>query len=172
MNQIVDIVIIGSGALGCATAYYLAETGNHRVAVVDRGPLVSGMTRRNSGLVHTHLSNATLVQMAKEGLDVYRHWATLIGGSCGFNETGTIVTAANDEFARRLRERVEMQQRFDLEARILDPESLAALVPQASFQDVILGAFEPASGYVDAVLASQGFARRAREKGTRFETGT
>lgn len=172
MSQIVDVVIIGSGALGCAAAYCLAESGTRRVAVVDRGPLVSGMTRRNAGLVHTHLPNVSLMRLTHEGLEDYRHWATLIGGACGFNETGTIVTAANEESARRLRVRVELQQSLGIEARILEPSDLGMVFPRASFKDIILGAFEPTSGYVDPVLASQGFARRAREKGTRFETGT
>src|SRR5512135_552749 len=99
MTQIADVVIIGSGALGCAAAFCLTESGVRRITVVDRGPLVSGMTRRHAGLLHTHLPGVPLIRLAQQSLDIYRHWATGIGGTCSFNETGTIVTASTEESA-------------------------------------------------------------------------
>ncbi len=69
MTQIADIVIIGSGALGCATAYCVTESGVRRISVVDRGPLVSGMTRRHAGLLHTNFSEVGLMRLAASSVD-------------------------------------------------------------------------------------------------------
>ncbi len=172
MTQIADVVIIGSGALGCAVAYCLTESGVRRISVVDRGPLVSGMTRRHAGLLHTHYAEPALMRLAAQSIDTYRHWATGIGGTCGFNETGTIVIASSEEGAQLLRRRAEIQQSIGVPVQLLKPAELAALFSRASFKDVVLAVYEPESGYVDAVLAAQGFARRAREKGVVFQTGT
>jgi sarcosine oxidase subunit beta len=172
MTQILDALVIGSGALGCATAYYLTEMGMRRIGVLDRGPLVSGMTRRTAGLVHTHHASVAATRLALQSLDLYRRWAAVIGGSCGFVETGTIITVAREDAVPLLRARVEMHRQLGVDTNAVEDADLVRLFPQVSYQGVALAAYEPASGYVDPVLASQGFARRARERGAKFETGT
>jgi sarcosine oxidase subunit beta len=172
MTLILDALVVGSGALGCATAFYLTEAGVRRVGVVDRGPLVSGMTRRNAGLVHTHHSSSTTTRLATQSLDTYRHWAGMIGGSCGFVETGTLITVESKDAVDALSSRVEMHRRLGVDTSLVDKLDLLRLFPRVSFEGVARVAFEPASGYADPVLASQGFARRAREKGAKFDTGT
>ncbi|MGB8644094.1 MAG: FAD-dependent oxidoreductase [Anaerolineae bacterium] len=172
MAVIADVVIIGSGALGCAAAFALTEVGMRRLVVVDRGPLISGMTRRSAGLVHTYQPHRATIQMARESLESYRHWATLIGGACGFIETGTILTATTPENVQRLEQILQAQADLGIDVRTVEPGDLARQFLSASFQGVVRCTYEPGSGYVDAVLAAQGFARRAREKGARFETGS
>lgn len=172
MTLILDAVVVGSGALGCATAFYLMEAGIRRVGVVDRGPLVSGMTRRNAGLVHTHHDIAATTRLSIQSLEVYRHWAAIIGGNCGFVETGTIIYVESEEGAVSLRERIEMHRHLGVDTKPMEGAELAQLFPQVSLEGVVLAGYEPASGYVDPVSSSQGFARRAREKGAKFETGT
>src|SRR5919201_5510423 len=51
-NVHVDVVVIGGGIAGLSTAYHLCQAGK-QVAVLDDGPLVSGMTRMTTG----HLTN-------------------------------------------------------------------------------------------------------------------
>src|SRR5437764_10048134 len=51
-NVHVDVCIVGAGIAGLSTAYHLVQAGKS-VAVLDDGPLVSGMTRMTSG----HLTN-------------------------------------------------------------------------------------------------------------------
>jgi glycine/D-amino acid oxidase-like deaminating enzyme len=172
MGLILDALIVGSGALGCATAFTLTNSGVHRVGVVDRGPLVSGMTRRNAGLVHTHHSSETTSRLALQSLDIYRHWSAVIGGSCGFVETGAVVIVERDEPSGSLQARVEMHRSLGIDTRLLGENELINLFPGFSYRGASGVAFEPASGYVDPVMASQGLARRALEKGVKFETGT
>src|SRR5436305_10463858 len=51
-NVHVDVCVVGAGIAGLSTAYHLVQAGKS-VAVLDDGPLVSGMTRMTSG----HLTN-------------------------------------------------------------------------------------------------------------------
>ena len=96
----------------------------------------------------------------------------MIGGSCGFVETGTLLTAESPDGADSMRSRVEMHRSLGIDTQVVEEAEWPRLFPGVSFEGVAGVAFEPASGYVDPVVASQGFARRAREKGAKFDTGT
>ena len=53
-----------------ATALALGHAGIKRVTLVEKGPLVSGMTRRNAGLVHPFQPHPLLVELASRELRV------------------------------------------------------------------------------------------------------
>src|SRR5437879_2041376 len=46
-----DVVVIGSGGLGAATAFYLARLGVERVVVVDKHDLASQTSPRAAGML-------------------------------------------------------------------------------------------------------------------------
>ncbi len=172
MAHITDVAVIGSGALGCATAYYLAQSGVRRVTIVEKGPLVSGMTRRNAGLVHTHFADPILTRLALNSLDVFHHWSLRVGGTSAFNETGLVASAETESDALLLRERVAMQRGEGVDTRLMPRTELEAMLPQAEFSNTLLGAFEPHSGYADPIQTSQTFVQLAREQGATILTGT
>src|SRR5256714_7431391 len=50
MERDADVVVVGAGIVGCATAYFLARRGA-RVVVVERGPVPGEQSRKNWGFV-------------------------------------------------------------------------------------------------------------------------
>lgn len=171
MKQITDAIVIGAGAIGCATALALTQVGIRRVALVDKGPLLSGMTRRNAGLVHTFQPHESLIRLASIGLETFQQWATRFGGKSLFVETGALVLARTENAAARLREQVPAQQRAGSDTRIVDPHTLASIYPRGAYDGVVLGAYQPRAGYADAVQTTQAFAARAKDHGTQIHTG-
>ena len=77
MKQICDVIVIGSGIIGAATAWALTRQTRQRVTLVEKGPLVSGMTRRSAGLVHPFHSHPLLAQWAIASYTQYAQTATL-----------------------------------------------------------------------------------------------
>ena len=49
-SRVADVIIIGGGVVGCATAYYLAKNGNNNVIVLEANESVGhGGSSRNGG---------------------------------------------------------------------------------------------------------------------------
>ena len=88
-----DVVIVGGGGHGLATAYYLAkEHGITNVAVVEKGYLGSGNVGRNTTIVRSNYLLArkhALLRMvdealggARAGLELQRHGEPARGAQC------------------------------------------------------------------------------------------
>ena len=70
-----DVVIVGGGGHGLATAYYLAtECGISNVAVIEKGWLGGGNTGRNTTIVRSNY-------LWDESAGIYEHAIKAVGGS-------------------------------------------------------------------------------------------
>src|SRR5260221_6708217 len=59
-----DVVIIGAGGHGLASAYYLArDHGIRNVAVLEKGYIGGGKTRRHTDLIRSHFPKPGSVQL-------------------------------------------------------------------------------------------------------------
>lgn len=167
MKQIRDAVVIGSGIIGCATALALTRAGIKRVSMIDKGPLVSGMTRRSAGLAHPFHAHPLLCKFARAGFDFYQQWAMRLGGKSAFVETGAAVMELQGEAA----EVFAMWKEVVPNASGIAVNALRALYPPLREQ-FRAAMFTPRAGYADAVLTAQAMGHAAKEHGLEIQTGT
>lgn len=165
MKQIRDAIVIGSGIIGSAIALALTRAGIRRVTLVEKGPLVSGMTRRNAGLVHPFQAHPLLCDLANASYDFYNQWAISFGGKSPFVETGAAVVsnfAAPERFA---------MWNAHANASEIEPAALTARYPNVTdqFRAVM---FSPRAGYADAVITAQALVNAAKANGLEVQTGT
>src|SRR5262245_6958048 len=71
MERDADVVVVGAGIVGCATAYYLARRGV-RVAVVERGAVCGEQSRKNWGFVRQQGRDPSEVPLMMEGNRIWR----------------------------------------------------------------------------------------------------
>jgi sarcosine oxidase subunit beta len=83
-----DVVIIGGGVNGASAAFSLASLGVRRVTVVERRHLAAGATGKSGALVRMHYTNEAESRLAWESLKVFRDFANVVGGDCGFDAAG------------------------------------------------------------------------------------
>ena len=76
-----QIVVIGGGIIGCSTAYHLARDHKADVVLLEQGQLTSGSTWHAAGLVGQLRSSASITQVLKYSVDLYKN-------SEGRNRTG------------------------------------------------------------------------------------
>lgn len=170
MSHAYDVIVVGGGIVGCATALELARRGAS-VAVVEKGALASGSTGKSSAIVRQHYSNEVTARMARWGLDVFRDFDERVGGACGFVNSGFLVLVPAAD-ADGLRANVALQQGVGIDTRVLSPEEIREVLPGAASSDLVAAAWEPGAGYADPHMTTTGLADAARRLGARFFVNT
>lgn len=169
MERTADIVIVGGGIMGASLAWQLACRGAGKVVLLERDVVAAGASGRTGALLRRHYSNRPEAILAHRSWETFAHWPEIIGGPPVHTPAGLIVTvdtsperAANVD---RLRRNIAMQNEVGIPSHMVSQAELRALQPQADWDDVAYAAYEPDSGYVDAIPATQGMARAARVAG-------
>ncbi len=165
-----NIIVVGAGVVGCSLAFHLARAGA-RVRVFDKGGICAGMSARSGALVRMHYTFAPEAELAWKSLRYFRNWNEIVGGRCGFVETGFAVVV-DERNAARLRANVAMLNRVGVETQIVTAAELHKREPHAFVDDVALAAIEPHSGYADPVATTESLAAAAKRHGAQFSTNT
>lgn len=170
-----DIAIIGGGIMGTSLAWHLARRGAGRVTLFERAVIAAGASGKTGALLRRHYSNRPEATLAQRGWEIFAAWPEMVGGEPVHTPSGLIVTIdtspGHEENVARMRRNVAMQNALGIPSRVVDRDELRALQPQARWDDVTHAAYEPDSGYVDAVAATQGMARAARAAGAVIREG-
>jgi sarcosine oxidase subunit beta len=165
-----NIIVIGAGVVGCSIAFHLARAGA-RVRVFDKGNICAGMSARSGALVRMHYTFAPEAELAWKSHRYFVNWNEMVGGRCGFVETGFAVVVGERNVAR-LRENVAMLKRVGVDTEVVTPAELQRLEPHAFIDDVALAAFEPHSGYADPVATTESLAAAAKRNGAELLINT
>ncbi len=107
-----DAIIIGGGVMGAVVAFELSRRGAS-VLVLEKGALGLGSTGRSSAIIRQHYSNHLTTRMARDSLRVFETFDDVVGGDCGFRNTGFLVIA-NEADAEGLRRIVAIQEELDI----------------------------------------------------------
>jgi sarcosine oxidase subunit beta len=163
-----DVVVIGGGVIGASTAFQLATLGVRNVVVLERRHLAAGASGKSGALVRMHYTNETESRLALESLKIFRDFADVVGGDCGFEPVGfvQIVPAGYEDALAR---NVGRQQKMGIDTRVIEGEELARILPGCRVDDVGGAAWEPGSGFADPNATTFAFAEAARRLGVTLD---
>ena len=103
MKGTADVVVIGAGAIGCSTAYHLAQLGITDVAVVEMDQVGSGSTSKSASMLSLQFCHDELsVWMAQYSYTRYMHFEEEVGVPIDFKRIGWL-SVATEESAGLLR---------------------------------------------------------------------
>src|SRR5271166_6364012 len=166
----IRVIVVGAGVVGCSLAMHLARAGAS-VDVLERGDICAGMSARSGALVRMHYTFPPEVALAQASRRYFRNWPDIVGGECGFIETGFAIVVGEPN-VEALRANVAMQRRLGVDTDIISPEELHRIDPNVNLEDVALAAYEPHSGYADPIATTHALADAARRAGARFHLRT
>lgn len=173
-----DVVVVGGGVHGLATAYYLAATHDVRsVAVLDKGYLGGGGSGRNTAIIRSNYLTPEGVRFYDRSLKLYETLAADLNFNVMFSQRGHLTLAHNDSSLRTMRWRAEVNKHQGVDSEVIDPAEIARLVP---YMDVssdarypILGAlYHPPGGIVRHDAVVWGYARGADSLGVELHQNT
>ena len=166
-----ETVILGGGVMGCSILHSLALRGMTDTLLLERDALGSGSTGRSSSAIRMHYSTEVHARMAWESFQVFRNFEEIVGGECGFTQTGHLIMGGEAD-AEIFRANVAMQQSVGIETRLVTHEEARELAPSFYLDDCGIIAYEPLCGYADASATCLSFAGRARDLGARISLGS
>ncbi|MHB1508429.1 MAG: FAD-dependent oxidoreductase [Acidimicrobiales bacterium] len=173
-----DVVIIGAGVHGLATAYYLAANhGISNVAVVDKGYVGGGGSGRNTAILRSNYLTPEGVRFYDRSVQLYRTLAADLNFNVMFAPRGHLTLAHNDSSLRTMRWRAEVNKLQGVDSEVITPEEIKRLVP---FMDVsddtrypIIGAlYHPPGGIIRHDAVNWGYARAGDRLGVQIHQNT
>src|SRR5437773_218417 len=102
-----DVVIIGAGVHGLATACYLSRRGISNVAVLDRGYVGGGASGRNTAIIRANYRTAEGIPFYRESVKLYENLSLELDYNVLFSQQGHLTLAHSEGSLKGLRERAE-----------------------------------------------------------------
>lgn len=170
MKQISDVIVIGSGIIGAATVFALTRTAQRRVTLIEKGPLASGMTRRNAGLAHPFQPHAALAELALASYAFYNQLAMHLQSKSGFVKTGAAILSRDDADTAKIFAQAQMLA--PLTQEVTSARSAFAAQYPGVINAASAGLFTPNAGYADAFQTAQQLIRISQARGMNLATGT
>lgn len=159
-----DLVVVGAGIVGCATAFRAARAG-FRTVVLDARPRPATLTTpAATGAYRLQFDNAEEMALVREGVELYSDFAQragLPGYDIGLRPQGYLFCARDPESVDRQRGLVDRQRAFGLDdVELLDGDEVRRRWPWVS--DAVLQArFRAGDGFIDQLRLAWGYALAA-----------
>ena len=166
-----DVVIVGGGGHGLATAYYLAKNhGVTNVAVLEKGWLGGGNTGRNTTIVRSNYLQDESAALYEHALKLWEGLSAELNFNVMFSQRGVLNLAHNLHDVREGRRRVNANRLTRIDGEWLNTADVAAFCPllntSAEARYPILGAtLQRRAGVARHDAVAWGFARGADSRG-------
>ena len=139
-----DVVIIGGGGHGLATAFYLAKHhGVRRVAVLERSWIGGGNTGRNTTIVRSNYRLRPLQDLMELSLKLWEGLSDEINYNVMFSQRGALFLGHSDSDMLQLAQRGDAMCAAGIDAELLDLAAVRKLAPEL---DLSPGARFPVQG--------------------------
>jgi FAD-dependent oxidoreductase domain-containing protein 1 len=166
-----DVTIVGGGAIGMATAYYLkvADSGC-RVALVERDPAYTlASTPRASGGVRRLFALPENIELSNFSIPVFQAFPELMAvdgerPDIGFRKNGYLFIVPPGGTGT-LRANFERQRRHGVNVEWLEPADLAARFPSMRVDDLGAAVQSHDDGWLDPYAALMALRRKVRSLG-------
>jgi sarcosine oxidase subunit beta len=172
-----DVVIIGGGIHGLATAYYLAkEHGVEDIAVLEQKYIGFGGSGRNTAIVRANQRTQENVRLYSEGLDLWPVLTDELDFNLMFFNCGNLNLAHSEAALNSFRMSINTANFSGVKSELLDRQGCKELIPALDTSDrprlpVLGGMYHPPGGVLRHDAVVWGLAKGASARGVSIQQG-
>jgi sarcosine oxidase subunit beta len=172
-----DIVIIGGGAHGLATAYYLRQHGITNVAILEKNYIGSGAAGRNTTILRSNYKTPEGARFYDASVKLYEGLGQEMDFNLLFSQCGHLTLAHNDRAMFVMANRAEVNRLQGIDSRLIGPDEVQELAPALYVGEdttyPIMGAlYHPPGGIIRHDAVVWGLARGADRGGAEIHPYT
>jgi sarcosine oxidase, subunit beta len=173
-----DVVIIGGGSHGLATAYYLIRNhGVKSVAVLEQSYIGSGAAGRNTTIIRSNYRTPEGAAFYQRSVELYEGLGADLDFNLLFSQQGHLTLAHSERALVTMTERAEVNQLLGIDSRLIGNAEIAKLCPELDLSDrptwPVLGAlYHPPGGIIRHDAVVWGLARGADRGGVEIHPYT
>lgn len=165
-----EVVIVGGGGHGLATAYYLARHhGITDIAVIEKGWLGSGNIGRNTTIIRSNYGEAGNIPFYEKSLQLWEGLEQDINYNAMVSQRGVLNLSHSDAQRDAYVRRGNAMRLHGVDAEYLDRDAVRALVPALDFDNARFpihgGLLQGRGGTVRHDAVAWGYARAADARG-------
>lgn len=173
-----EVVVIGAGLVGAATAFELARR-RMPVLVLDCDEVNAGASGRNAGSLHFQLEPRMsdtlrdhperLAQLLPVSLRAIKDWRNLENeiGDVGYARSGGMLIGETTADEALLHRKVELENRHDLRTELMSGEALAKAAPYLS-SSVKVASYCLEEGHADPLRVTPAYVKAGRALGAEY----
>lgn len=173
-----DVVIIGAGGHGLATAYYLArDHGITNVAVLEKAYIGSGGTGRNTAIIRSNYLTPEGVRFYDESVRLFEDLSADFDLNLFYSKRGHFTMAHTDSALRTMRWRAEVNRHLGVDSDLVEPAFIKKKCPLIDLSCgghlPVLGAlFHPPGAIARHDAVAWGYGRGADQRGVEIHQQT
>ncbi len=172
-----DVVIVGGGSHGLATAYYLKQRGITDVAILEKSYIGSGAAGRNTTILRSNYKTPEGARFYDASVKLYEGLSKELNFNLLFSQCGHLTLAHTDRAMFVMANRAEVNRINGIDSRLIGPDEVQKLAPAMHVSDdavyPIMGAlYHPPGGIIRHDAVVWGFARGADAGGAEIHPYT
>ncbi|BBK38759.1 sarcosine oxidase subunit beta [Allostella sp. ATCC 35155] len=159
-----DVVIIGGGIMGAATAFFLRTLHGKSVVLLERGFVGAGASGVNFGNVRRQGRFLPQIPLSHRSREIWGRLPELLGEDCEFLPTGGLRVAYSQADMAVIEKHVAEARDWDLHLDLLGQNAMRSRWPWLG-PDVVGASLSPEDGHANPRLVAPAFGRAARRAG-------
>src|SRR6059036_3555439 len=172
-----DVVIVGGGSHGLATAYYLRRHGITDVCVLEKSYIGSGAAGRNTTILRSNYRTPEGARFYDASVKLYEGLSQELNFNLLFSQCGHLTLAHSDRALFVMANRAEVNRLQGIDSRLIGPDEVKGLAPAMHVSDdatyPIMGAlYHPPGGIIRHDAVVWGLARGADRRGVEIHPYT
>ena len=165
-----DVIIVGAGGHGLATAYYLGKNhGIKNIAIIEKGWLGGGNTGRNTTIIRSNYLQDPSAAIYDKALQLYENLSQDLNYNVMFSPRGLLMLAQTHHEVRGYLRTVHANLLQGVETKWIGPDEVKKLVPIIEIggpRYPVLGAlYQPRGGTGRHDAVAWGYARACSDMG-------